>query len=1244
MLYLLKRGNIIWSVDFILAFSLGIIFQAWFTAILIHINLSSSYLWLIITIDAIICTTGLLLFITDKRYSCQIIYSIILLLIFIIFICYTLFVYPQMFELPGLDIIRCLSKTMLLLKNKDLFYSEYPLSNFLLLFVFTITRYDYFATLMILQLLAILAPLSFYVLATVFHSQHRKHKALMSSILYMLGGGLGWIMVLKEVLSGSTFDFNLLIMARLHTALDISEAGTLFIWLWFMPTTLGFILLYSLTTFLFLLVDSEDNEYRKDIYILTFVLSLGLIFFHASEYVYWLLILISANVFFTEEYAKKMFGLNVATAISLLFAYIIYFIMPYFLTITPAIFLAFLILNIISFLINRINCIRKILELIIMRSRIAILATIVVLLIYGLGIINTNEILKIYDVMSLPIEIWCIVLGIPLILAAISPLIPWNCNKDKRKHSVIFAALLLAILLGRVLTLINVTIKSIGYTEMRIVPFAFSLVCLLAGITIEYTLEKMNHYLGTVNKRIFKKHIISKVLSVVLLMIIIFGTSLSNLLSLIYWHQMIQNEKLTNDEKQVISYLERISSDILLTESYRATAISEYTTPGVSAWLLGNLRISIMESSNPFFIADILKGFNGEEIYLLLSNDELSKLLRSRNTSYIGHLLFFYGDITIQTKHFVLSKIPKPNWIPSDNIVLLYPDNFLNSIRRKPIIVKPYNNSSNHFPNEMTIFFRGYIPPRLGNETGCYYLISKSEGHPLDKLIVYVRYEQGYLTYLGLEVGNGTSYQGWVLPSEKIPNIEDAHDYVITFSSNGSKRAVCWFVDGDLVDCSSKILDGNIYTSESPVYILKDPISSAELQIMVVYDYALSIDEVRTLGKGYLLPLRGNIMYLYVSEILKLKLLQDWLMINKIPFKLINVADIDALCNARAFLIPWDGQQYLYKLLKSCSGPKAVIFLILNSDNEYYLPEAPLFSKLNIDEEMLDLKLYFIDVNNILEKFVVANKTIRMNIASAFASNIIQILNKTLNIVNTYQTISRDKFIPFYQYSITFKEGIIEGKATIITNSCRISFPSEVTIELTDPYKRFTQKITNVSEVWIDSEEIIINSSKVIIRSSNDDISIIANFININLLGKASHLLILRNNSYVQFNNVIVSFVAPEATISTSSLKIQTYSSVASFLKAITVGDTASIIEARSWLNESLKVRGNIHMDISYGGTILITKHFSYSGSIERYSGTVLYPKYSYDEYKGLSLASLTFLYFLLLELKKSKIARYSKI
>jgi len=1247
ILYILKRKNVPLYLNFILVYSFGILVQATFVGFLIFLDFYNFYVRLFVTFDVMVCSMGLLSFIVFKLLSYfslnfalnqfRRLFNFALIPILIILCSYLFYVwslYPAMFELPGLDNTRNISNSILLLENRSLFYSDYPLFNFLILFIYITSGCDFFTTQVILQSLTILVPLSFYAMAKVFYSWYYnyKYEPLVSVIFFMTGGGLGWIIVFKEILLHKLpLTFDLLVDSVSKTALDISEAGTISLWLWFRALSMGYVLLFLLISLLLLDLATEDNSLKDALVIL--ILSLGLLFVHLPEFIYWLLVLLSVALFFSERFKEKIFNVILLTTVSFFLGYVFY-VISHFNIIPNEILIMYFVFTLVILLVNRTCSLGKMVEIIITKNRIPILITSTILLVYCLGFVDPAKISNaVGEVMGVPLEVWSMVLGIPFFLAVFSLMVKRDCNNDKnRKVYFVFVTILLAIFVGRLITFTNVNIESV-YFEQRLVPFTFSLACLLSEITIKYIFVRIRQTriflnIKTSKNKVFKLNV-NKILLITIIVIIFLGAFISNFLSIVFWYQLIQKGKLSNDEKVMISSLKNTANNsILLAESPRTTWISEYTTSGVNAWLMGNLRNVLIESSNPFFITETLgtlKELNEGNIYLFMSNSELSLLLQERDLSYLGHLLYFYGDLIKNSTSYTLIKVPRPNWIHS-NAVAMYFNSDL-TFENAMTLVDPYNGSDIDPFDGITIFFRAIIPPKFENKSGYYYLISKTNGHPHDTFIIYVHYQQGYLTHIGFETGNGTAYQSWILPAGYIPNMFDMHDYVITLKNEKSRYTGHWFIDGKLIVSSSKNLTGQIYTSRDPVLMFRDMVPSTKIQIMIVYNYALNNEEVEMLSEGKFYFSHGSIRYLYLSNVIKQNIILDCFLLNKVPFELYGVTNISAFDTIIIPLTSEDMSENLDRILKLSPNVKTLIFLV---DNETY-SKATSLSEF-IDAKSHKLRLIFLTVNNLLNKFFITDKATRADVLSAFALDLFQVLN----ISKISQVVSINRPMPFYQYNMAFKKGVIEGNGSIIINSGKIIFPNEVAIRIIEPSKKISQRISNVSEIFVVSQDgLTLNVSRAIIYNSNN-IFILANLTNVSLEGRALQLFILQtNNSYIQFNNITISIIAPECAISVLKLRLKMYNSVANFYQVTTLGKLASIAVARSWLNESLNVKGNIDMNVDYGGTTLIVEQFSYKGLIERYHGTTLYPKYSYDDSKGFILVVLIFfLYFLVKNVK----------
>ena len=75
ILHIIGRRNLMTYINLILAFSLGMVFQGVFIGILASINITIDLIYLIINIDAILCTVGLLLLIIYNLFKYILIYT-----------------------------------------------------------------------------------------------------------------------------------------------------------------------------------------------------------------------------------------------------------------------------------------------------------------------------------------------------------------------------------------------------------------------------------------------------------------------------------------------------------------------------------------------------------------------------------------------------------------------------------------------------------------------------------------------------------------------------------------------------------------------------------------------------------------------------------------------------------------------------------------------------------------------------------------------------------------------------------------------------------------------------------------------------------------------------------------------------------------------------------------------------------------------------------------------------------------
>jgi hypothetical protein len=1219
--------------------------QSIIIGILIFLGIPEPYIRTIAKIDATICSIGFLLLILSKLhcylhidFSCKInrhkLLHIFMLkpiiIIILIYTIYTIILYPMMLELPGIDITRTLSNSILLLVNKDLFYSNYFLFNLLLLFLYIISDQNFFVTEIICQIFSIIVPLSFYVMAKIFYLAYyrRKYEPLISIFLFMMGGGFGWVILFKELSSHKiAFSIHILKYFVSETAKDISEGGTISLWLWLRAQSIGYAILFMLIS---LFVYGLYKKYisLKDIIVL-FILVFYLIFVHFPEFILWLLILLSATIFFSNNNKKEISKVLLSTLAAFSFSYLfsIFFISNIISNIISyEIFIIIALFMIVMIIESNFRLLKRV-AIVIIKNYMSILIGFIVLLIYCLGFVDPHTFTTaLGEIMGVPLEVWAMLLGIPFYLAFFSLSAKRNYDFDGEKIYFIFLTIILTIFLGRTITFININTRLL-YFEWRLVPFAFSLSCLLSEIGIKKIIDRIKRI------RILlliqsKGNIISKInvtnILVFLVFLVIFTTSsISNILSTVYWYSLVQEGKLTSKEKDIILLLKNfVNHSILLTTDTRLTWVSEYTVVGVNAWLMGNLRNVLLDSSNPFFIADVLgklKGFDEKYMYILVSNDTILSLLRSIDSDYIGHLLYFYGSIVKEIDSIILARVPRPGWVRDNSVVMVIDPYFdLPCSNITKIIINPYNDSNQRSFDEFSIFFRAAFSVNLGNKIDMTYLILENAyGANNGKYKLCAHYQFGRLSYVSFEIVDDSEYQ-IRLPVDIIPKISEFHNYVLVFKKENNGYAGYWYVDGELVAVSSiRDLARKIHLSQSPLLLFERKSPLIRVEFMIIYNRALSHEEVKILNKGCFYISHSNILNIYISNILKKKIIVDAFLINKIPFELYSFGNVNKY---DTIIIPLFGNnsEVISLLLKSNIKVKNLVLLV---DDKRIL-NSTLYLDLNTYTKNYDINLIILPTIDLFTKFLTSNNSERLGLLSNFTLNLFKSLNKSLVLVNTSETPS----IPFYRFNIAFKNSLIDGNILLSVNLCRIIFYNETTINIINSFGKTVQIIHNVSEILIVAhKELIFNINRIEIFG-NDYNLVLANLTNLYLLGNNLQIdILMTNGSRIFFDNASILISVPKCLLSTLALNLSANRAIATFRRATTLGDLASIMVTRSWMNEDLKISGDINLSICYGGTMLVVNKLFYKGSIIRYSNGILYPKYAYDDSKSFVIFILAF-------------------
>jgi len=571
--------------------------------------------------------------------------------------------YPDMVQRPGLDIVRSFTKSQQINLNPQFYKSSYPWYHFQLssLILFYEGPREIIQT--TIAFLSVFSFLSFYVLSKAYLDELDRKLAILSTVLWSLFSGFGWLyfFVLKLCPEGQFDLLRVHNFARRASFQDIGYGQGSCIWLWFRPLTLGitgfFILLY--------LLRRKDLSSRSLLSLTSFsIFTLGLL--HYSELVFYVGFLFMLCVIFSDEQLtlressiSSLIGLSFTTGFVCLYQYrgIDVSISTFIFGLTFV--TAALALLVTRFKLNRLKYFFNDHKINFFYRYIVIGFMIIWISMLFYWYLHAKEFLdyQSYPIYGVPWLLYPTLIGVCGLLTfhGINYLFKEYSNYPVLIFIIIF---IYGIILGRVLTYININFMNIGYWESRIIPLTFSSSSILASIPLLRFLKKLN-------SRPFIK--------VAFLSLIIFSGLNSTLLTI--EHQILLTSKinLTKEERKDIEILSQMNLDSqLLTFSTRSFQVSEYVPFN---WRIEDLMNALWSAKSPEFVLDYLFS-TGYPATIYLKDKDIAMLSQPFYSEgyLIQHLIKGSAERynNIITKIYDLTYLAPP--VESSDVVLILPE------------------------------------------------------------------------------------------------------------------------------------------------------------------------------------------------------------------------------------------------------------------------------------------------------------------------------------------------------------------------------------------------------------------------------------------------------------------------------------------------------------------------------------------------------------------------------------------
>ena len=520
----------------------------------------------------------------------------------------------------------------------------------------------------ILTFWTFILPLTLYVLARELYEEEH---AFIATYLFLFGGGLGWLYILKLIGEGITWIKSPWYERHIEwvTNGDIGYGLGAWLWLWYRPVTIGTMILIML---LYGLLNERLDRHIRDIIL---VLSPALLMnYHPSELVLSLIILFAVSV--ERDLNKRnilMLYIGVIIGSALKVAYEASELRPIFIF-SILIMLAMIAIVILS------NYIRKFKEVVVRnvsRSSLASKLSEAILAIVISGyvlaalecILNASALAVDLKYRPVPLYHYVMLLGLPGLLALFALVDKEFIKKHWRTNIIFIAIIILGVIFGKMLTYINesrivyLLQSTIGstYFERRIVAsLIYPILCIFSSHTLIRLARRSIH---EIDKRSYTKGSLRLVFISFLIIMSIMSTPYT-----VNWHfEVIKRDRLDARSVDALNnilaertLLDKLAESNILALTPHSFVIAQYL-PAIGK-IGPDKRIILKELRYPNLFLMLCSSYNTYYVFLY-SNKEIDK---EKISGFLKYLLNILNPIRQEDYEIVLLPYMLPPSIMSD--------------------------------------------------------------------------------------------------------------------------------------------------------------------------------------------------------------------------------------------------------------------------------------------------------------------------------------------------------------------------------------------------------------------------------------------------------------------------------------------------------------------------------------------------------------------------------------------------
>jgi hypothetical protein len=545
------------------------------------------------------------------------------------------FTYPGFALLPGTDISRHYSHSVVLWRTPELYSAfQYLLSHLHESAFITLSNASVTYIQTALVTLNLMMPLAFYVMAKSYLESIDTRLPTISTIFYSTFSGFAWIYLTKLKLEGvGGSQLSLLSMVN-----DKADNGAMYVaqpFLWYVPLSVSFTIL--ITQFMFL---RKFDLNKRDFVALFSLLIVASYLTHVTEAVIFTLFL-CFYAFFSRNKDARIDDALLACIFGFVFLNAFYLILQYLFGISLGFFSLSLILptlvSILVYVFRRTTvhgkvaaCLHKLAVRPLIKAVVYVTAFAYILgLVVWIGGVPSFHTWAINEVAPIVWFCYPVFLGVIGILTIASFYYLLEDTKAKELLMLFIALIVFSFIFGKMMTFINVNFFWAGYREGRFSSYYLLASAILAPMALVKVLNGFNKKQGSLLKIVISASLIS---------IITMCGIQSSFMVVEYWNSGASPSNLpTKEEFEALNILKKVHQNDPY--AFGLTLASDSMLTFAAPPYIGSTPQGFYTARNPEVPITELKAHNLSHPYLYMAKRDFQLLNRYSDSWLARHLL-----------------------------------------------------------------------------------------------------------------------------------------------------------------------------------------------------------------------------------------------------------------------------------------------------------------------------------------------------------------------------------------------------------------------------------------------------------------------------------------------------------------------------------------------------------------------------------------------------------------------------